>query len=452
MISRIINNAVTFKNRLSYINDTDVLTYDELIRKASEFANKVRDIEPEYVVLYGHKEIFMPVCIVGCLMARKTYVPIDYFIPVERIKEILNELGSYIVVGIRKLDGIEINNPSDIKLCNCKKCIDNDIAYVIFTSGSSGKPKGAQISYKNLNNFASWISNIKPLNEYKKANVLNTASFSFDLSLADLIYSLCNGHTLIATDQNDSLSYTYNQIKEKEINIIFATPTFMKLVSSDIDFCSSNLKSLYCIYFCGESLDKNLVNKILRKFEGIKIINAYGPTEATSAVSMCEITDEIINKYENLPVGVADNFATEINIEDNEIVLSGKSVFKGYLNSKKTVKKYHTGDKGVIKDNYLFCSGRIDRQIKFKGYRIEPEEIEKTINEIIDVDESVVIPIKDNNGFIFSLKALVKVSNNLDVSAIYEYLKDRLPEYMVPKIEITDDLKINDNYKMVRHD
>ena len=109
--------------------------------------------------------------------------------------------------------------------------IVNDIAYIIFTSGSTGDPKGVPISYSNLLNFIEWVNTLKPLSEYENINVLNQASFSFDLSVADIYYALSNGHTLVALDKDNQEDYNniFKIISDNNVNVLVITPTFIKL-------------------------------------------------------------------------------------------------------------------------------------------------------------------------------------------------------------------------------
>ena len=291
----------------------------------------------------------------------------------------------------------------------------------------------------------------------KNINILNQASFSFDLSVADLFYSLCNGHTLL--DLNNDISEDYNEIFNlmKEIDVAVMTPTFMKLCLLNKDFNENNYPNFKCVYFCGEQLEVKTVKKIFEVFPNLKIINAYGPTEATSAVSGIIITKEMTNTMNILPVGEIDNFATDIEIIDDEIVLKGSSVFNGYLGNliggyykENNINCYKTGDLGYIKDGKLFCKGRKDSQVKYKGYRIELNEIEYNINLIKGVKECAVVAKHDEN-IVKTIKAFVVVENNIDSNYIRNELIKYIPEYMIPKtIKIIDKLPINSNGKIDR--
>lgn len=299
---------------------------------------------------------------------------------------------------------------------------------MIFTSCSTEEPKCVQISNNNLTNFINWISSIYPLSSYKDVNVLNQANFSFDLSVTDIYYSLCNGHTLYCLDMEKDYENMYEVLKNIDVGVM--TPTFIKLCLLDKEFNYNNYSRLKCIYFCGEQLEVKLVRKIYDRFPNIKIINAYGPTEATSAVSAYNVKKEDLDSN-ILPVGEVGKFATTIEIIDNEIVLKGNSVFDGYIGNiqggyykENNINCYKTGDIGYIKDNKLYCKGRKDNQIKYKGYRIELSEIEYNINQVIDVDDCIVVANYNDDNIVKNIKAFV-IGKNIDDKYIKEELNKK---------------------------
>lgn len=456
-IKEVANNNL---KKIAYIIEDNSITYEELYNKASTYADCLKRQDSSPVIIYGEKSIDYYIAMVSCLIAKRAYIPLSVNTPKERLKDIIKISKSSLMI---------TNN--EIKLMSIKKCkleelIDykfnkivennNDIAYIIFTSGSTGIPKGVPIKYSNLFNFVTWISSLKPLCNYKNINVLNQANFSFDLSVADMYYSLFNGHTLISIN-NDFIN-NYNEMFDaiKKVDLMVVTPTFMKLCLINKEFNNNYFKRLKCIYFCGETLDKKIVEDLFFRFNDIKIINAYGPTEATSAVTAINITKNMLN-YDILPVGDIKNSATEIIIVNNEIILKGKSVFGGYLNSNNGgyynedgIDCFRTNDIGYIKNNKLYFKGRLDNQIKYKGYRIELDDIELNIKKIEYIKDCVVIPIYDNK-IIKNLKAYVTVSKDVNINIIKKDLEKLIPKYMIPKvIIICDNLPYNDNLKIDR--
>lgn len=453
MLDKIKNIVINNPNLIAYQINNDSITYKELLDKANYYSEYIKSYNN--VIIYGDKSINYFITILACLIAKRTYIPINKNTPINRIKKIISITDAELIITDDKLD------IDDIYICSLnniekklKLNIDNNIAYIINTSGSTGIPKSVPISYDNLDNFIDWISTLYPLNTYKNKMVLNQAHFSFDLSVADTFYSLSNGHTLISINDINNYKEVFKVIKE--INIAFITPTFMKLLLVNPDFNNSNYSNLECIYFCGELLDINTVKKLFSRFPDIKIINAYGPSEATSAVSAIIITESMLDS-KILPVGDMFNNACKIEIINNEIVLKGKSVFNGYLGNiiggfykENNINCFKTGDIGYIENNLLYCMGRSDNQIKYKGYRIELSEIEYYLNSIKEVDNSCCIAIKDND-IVKSIKAFVEVNNSISDIEMKEKLNKLLPSYMIPKtIVILDKLPINKNGKIDR--
>ena len=450
IIKKIIKNANKNPNKVAYTVENDKITYKELIKKAKELSQKLDNPKYNSVIIYGDKSINMIISIVACLIIKKTYIPVDLSLPLKRLEYIQNTIGSHIFIDT--VNGTIKENLSKKETNLSFK----DIAYIVFTSGTSGNPKGVPISYDNLTNFINWITNIDGLKKYKKekdVKVLNQASFSFDLSVCDIYFSLTNGHTLVGLPKNIQENYKemVAYIKNKNIDIIVCTPTFIKYLLIDKNVNKEMLTNLKTIYFCGEFLENSVVKKIYERFPKINIINAYGPSEATSAVSSVRIKKYML-KNKILPVGEIDKSCCKIKIVNNEIVITGNSVFNGYLNAEKPSKKeFKTKDIGFIKDNYLYCKGRLDDQIKLNGYRIELLDIENNITNINGVRGVVVCPVLKNDQIKYLRAYIEKSDKNFDENNIKKELKKVLPNYMIPReIVFLDKIPINKNYKYDR--
>lgn len=445
------------REKTAYIVGEDSITYGALWDKACTAAEYLKRQGTEPVILLGRKEISMVAAILACLIAGRTYVPVDSSLPVPRIQKIIESSRASLLLCESTAEF------SGIPYCSLKglmqyghlepKAQNSDTAYIIFTSGTTGEPKGVPISTSNLLNFTHWLNRLDPLSSYRDAAVLNQASFSFDLSVADLYYALTNGHTLTALESTDPAEIA-EVFSGNRIEICVSTPTFIKLCMMDPDFNTAQYPSFRCIYFCGEPLEPKTVRKLWERFPNLDIINAYGPTEATSAVSAVRIRKEMLDAP-LLPVGETGNFAAEIEIEDGEIVLRGKSVFSGYLNGvtggyfrENGQNCYRTGDLGYMKNGYLYCRGRKDSQIKYKGYRIELTDIEQNIARLAGVQDCAVTAVRAADGTVRYLTAHVVGEGLTDLR---ERLKTVLPDYMIPKtIRILDKLPVNANGKIDR--
>lgn len=463
MLEKINEIVDKYPKRNAYVVGEESITYKVLWDNSFKYSILLKKQSNKPVIIHGNKDIYMIESILSCIMANRTYIPVGLCTPKDRLKKIIELSGASLIISEYDMeefgiDKVSLNDLNKYDKFDIEKTINNNV-YIIFTSGSTGVPKGVPISKHNLENFVNWISSLYPLDSYTNINVLNQANFSFDLSVADIYYSLCNGHTLYALRTEDSCGLSINYDVIKNVDLIVATPTFIKLCLLDNDFNYNEFPHLKCIYFCGEELETKVVKKIYDRFPYIEIINAYGPTEATSAVSAVNIQKYMLND-KLLPVGDMKHLATNVEIEDDEIVLSGESVFNGYLgdivggySKVDGINTYKTGDLGYIEDNYLYCKGRIDNQIKHKGYRIELSEIEYHLNNINCVDEAVVIAKKTEDGIVKSLKAFCVVNDDISSADIKKKLNKNIPEYMIPNvIEIVDSIPLNENFKINRKD
>ena len=448
MIFEIKELGEKYKNNIAYTAGGKSFTYCELFEKAKEISSEVLKEKAASAIIFGSRNFETMAAIIACVLSKTAYIPVDMNLPESRKEKIVKISGASLIIDCSE---------EKISLKKIKEeTSENENAYVIFTSGSTGEPKGVPVSYENLDNFIEWITKLSPLNEFEHASVLNHASFSFDLSTAAIYYSLFGGHNLVQVENTADFEKMFSEIKEKKVNVIVATPTFLRLCLLNKDFSKENYPFIKCIYFCGEMLQKSLVKEIFKRFPKMKIINAYGPTEAASAVSAIEITEEILEKEELLPVGKISSAATEITVENGEIVLKGKSVSKGYLSGetggfyKENEKNcFKTGDMGFIENGKLYCKGRFDSQIKYKGYRIELSEIEANISSVSGTENCAVIVKRNPEGEVRLIKAFV--SGNVSEEEIRKKLSENLPEYMIPKsIKKLDFIPFNKNGKIDR--
>ena len=448
MIEAMIQNCLK-QNKIAYQTFDDSLTFQELYESSLSLAIVLNQKGSSPVLIYGHKQKEMLISIFACLLANRAYVPIDDAWPVERILEIMNQTQAtcLIEVSLFPYDVIEKISPVQKKQNIPLQSLHNEIAYIIFTSGSSGKPKGIPITYENCDNFSQWIAGVFP---HIPDSILSQASFSFDLSVVELICCLRYGSAIIACDRTRLHDYgqLFQLIDRYQPSSIVATPTFLRMLLLNKEFDSHHYPFIDQIYCCGEMLLCDTALKALTRFEDLILINAYGPSEATSAVSAVQINQEMCqSKY--LPVGDMKNLACEVTIINDEIVLSGKSVFHGYLSSSKNIDQYFTGDLGYIENDLLFCIGRKDSQIKYKGYRIELAEIEQVLSSVPHVEQCAVFPIMDSNNTVKTIKAYV--TGDISLNTVKEELSRKLPAYMVPRsIKIVDQIPENANYKIDR--
>lgn len=463
------------KSKAYTINNVSY-SYNELYKYVCNLYHflLLSDREKKPIIIYGEKEIYMKATFLACSFAGITYVPVDSSIPRERVDFIINQVKPYCIIGdfesefyqnISKQQIYDIMENEKFDKINQIYLKANDIYYMIFTSGSTGMPKGVKITYKNLNSCVEWL---KKITNAKKEIILNQANFSFDLSVADLYLSLITGSEHFILENSNKLDFIniFKQLKQSNATMAVMTPSFADLLLLDKTFGDEILPNLKTIIFCGETLLKSTVEKVYSRFKNIKIINSYGPTECTFAITSIEITEDILAE-DNIPVGKPKEDVEIFILDDNrnkltdgqtgEILIVGDSVGDGYLEYKKEnsfieydgKKAYLTGDLGYIKNGILYYEHRIDKQIKYKGYRIELADIEKNLYSLDYLEKVKVVEKSDKDGKVIKLIAFVKLKPNVNKTEleIKNDLETKVPEYMRPSIKILDEFPINNNGK-----
>lgn len=442
--------------KAAYICGEKRLTYAKLYEKAERIAAVLKAQGGGAVAVLGNKEPEMIISILACIMARRAYVPLEDNLPQARIAAAIRQAECTLVLknGSACPDcGIPCSSLAELEHATKKPAAggaQNETAYIIFTSGSTGTPKGVPISYVNLGNFTRWICSDEVLSGFEHPVVLSPASFGFDLSVAGIYYALSAGGTIVTVSREEQKSFA--ALQKSGAEIVMVTPTFMKLCLLNADFNEENFPRLRCCWFCGERLEKALCEKLLRRFPSLKIINAYGPTEATCAVCSAMITAETLAAGEPLPVGDISSAACKIEIENGEIILSGTSVFGGYIGAaERTGGRFATGDLGEIRGGKLYCTGRADGRIKYKGYRIELGDIEANILAVGGVRACCTVAKRSKNGDTAYIKVFVSAEPTLGEETLRTALKSALPEYMIPKvIEFLPQLPVNEHGKTDR--
>lgn len=471
-VEDILNILRSNSKQIAYTVDNKEYTYSTLYKYVCNLYNFIIKNNKENlpIIVYGHKEVYMKALIIACILSNNTYIPIDESTPISRVELIKNEVKTKLNFGL-DISKEEIKNIMENEKFEDNIVLDINLentSYIIFTSGSTGIPKGVMVSYSNLNTCINWLKNIIKI---KNSSIVNLANFSFDLSVADFYLSLVtnSNHYIVGKNKLD-FENTFKNLKSSNAELIVATPSYLELLLLEKSFNSKLMPNLKIILFCGEKLSKKTVNKLFSRFDNIRIINSYGPTETTFAVTSKEYTNSLDNE-EEISVGtsksgvniyiVDEDLNIKKDLEVGEILITGDSVSKGYTNPDKNkntfikfnnVNGYLTGDLGYIKNDELYCIGRKDRQIKYKGYRIELTEIESVMESFIGIEKVVVLTKLNKENNVKAIYSFVKLSNtNNSIITKEDILKEitlKLPEYMIPKIKIVKEFSLNQNGKI----
>jgi D-alanine--poly(phosphoribitol) ligase subunit 1 len=475
------------------------LTYRELLEKSDALAcSLIEKFENSTapIVVYGHKEHEMLISFLACVKAGHSYIPIDSSLPAERIRDIIDASEAKLILSACSLEEIfkdtEIWDVSSINENISKnfgkqpakeyQVKPEDTYYIIYTSGSTGNPKGVQITLSCLESFVNWGLSLSDFNEDGQCVFMNQAPFSFDLSVMDLYLALASGSTLFSIDKQMviNLKSLFEYLKKSNISVWVSTPSFAEMCLADKSFNKELLPNLKLFLFCGETLSNKCAKNLHERFQDSKVINTYGPTEATVAVTSVEICSDICDTQDPLPVGVVKDDCKILILDEQgthapegvkgEIVIAGDSVSIGYYKNQpstikafsklqlngKEVRSYRTGDEGYLKDGMLYYAGRIDFQVKLNGFRIELEDIENNLRKINFIDNAVVVPVvkKTKIEYLTAFVTMNKVIEEKDFKIaliIKNELKKFLPEYMIPrKIVIKESLPMTSNGKINR--
>lgn len=421
------------------------------------------------VLIYGHKEAEMLVAIYTCIHLGLTYIPADVIYPMSRLERIVSIANVNLVLNCSNQE-LALPNTTELQLSTTYRFLENNgtpalydvtpidpLVYIIFTSGSTGEPKGVQISREAVLSFVRWMT--ADFGFDANDVFVNIALFSFDLSVYEVMTFGALGATILLNGKStvEQPLHFLERLNQYKGSVWVSTPSFAFLFSrEENEVIASNVDYFL---FCGEVLPHALAKALKEYFPKAIIYNTYGPTEATVATTLVEITPEIIAKYPSLPVGFSKR-ESKLSFDNEEIVIIGPNVSVGYLNrpdlnAEKFItlegqRAFKTGDLGYFQDGMLFCKGRNDDQVKLRGYRIELNEITAKIDAISFVAKAETIALRRNDEVkkIVSLVQLNEMGSEDYKTRILEELTNVLPDYMIPSdIKIIDRIPLNQNGK-----
>ncbi len=462
-----------------------MLSYGKLIGSAQKIAASLRHCgltTGDRVAIFSERSTTPYVAILGTLLAGCAYVPLNVRFPEDRNRRILDSSGAKVLLcsDLQEASARHIlGDRSEIVMMTASQSIggpqstinpseiatENDLAYVFFTSGTTGAPKGVPITHGNV---LAYLRGIKSCIEVAPGDrVMQVVDLTFDLSVHDIFLAWTEGACLISIPENGTLLCT-RFVEEHSGTHWLSVPSAAALVNQTGLLTAGSMPSLRYSLFCGEALPGAVAESWATAAPNSEIFNIYGPTEATVAFSASRYTPgqpdppAIVSLGESFPeqrMGLFDENNERSREQLGEICLSGSQLTDGYWNAPTITGErffeaeghrwYRTGDLGkyVPGEGYAFL-GRADRQVKIRGYRVELQEIENAIREVTGSNLAAVVlwPFDESGAAMGTVGFIVGGTVNLDTN---NRLGAMLPDYMIPSsIEQLTDMPLNANGKI----
>lgn len=477
------------RDKIAFRDDTREVSYENFINRAKQIASCFleREFKNMTVAIYLDKTVDCLEAMFGCMYSSNIYCVLDIYSPVNRITTILDTLKPNVLltesryfqeVADIKCDGMTIiqvdeitNDLSEKKLLECRKrIIDQDPVYVLFTSGSTGIPKGTVVCHRSVINYINSVINIFKLDS--ETHFGSQTPFYFSMSVLDVYANVFAGGTFTIIPK---LLFAFPVkliafLNEYRINTIYWVPTAMSIVANRKTFSVVKPEYLRCILFAGEVMPVKQLNYWIGNLPEPVYANLYGPTEITDTGTFY-IVDRKFENNESLPIGVSFPnsdviLLTEENQlaatgEEGEICFRGSFLGAGYynnwerssevfcqnpLNTAFYEKIYRTGDVGKYNERgELLYISRKDFQIKKFGYRIELGEIESNALSIEEIKDCVCIYDSKES------RIVMYYSGNISENDFINMLHSKIAKYMQPDVYIKKkNIPINANGKFDR--
>ncbi|UZO79163.1 amino acid adenylation domain-containing protein [Aquimarina sp. ERC-38] len=481
-------------SNISLIFDDRALTYEELDLISNQFANQLRSYKigkGDFIPICVNRSIEMIVAIFGVLKSGAAYVPVDPNVPLKRLSFILSDMNASVCVIQKEVEKLVFNGDTNVECIyiedfskNLKNFPNHKVeesitpeqtAYMIYTSGSTGIPKGVEISHSSLYIYLKCMSEKYQLLEVDR--LLFKTNFTFDVSIYELFGWVFTGSGVVIypSQLHREVEKMINYAKKYAVTLLQMVPSLFAVFIEVLDREKIELPHLKHILLAGEALSPSLVKKYEKLELNAKLVNIYGPTEATVYSSQYELN---LSKSDvsYVPIGRPLRNVSLYIVDKNlsllpvgiigELCISGPQVAKGYWNRSELTKEkfitnpfidipnqkmFRTGDLvRWLPDGNIQFIGRKDYQVKIRGYRIELEEVETHLEQLSWIDKAVALAIPLENGT-NKLLAYVQSKEKIDIVKTKNSLYEVLPEYMIPEFfEEIQEYPLSSNGKIDR--
>ncbi len=475
VIEYLKNSVNKYPDKVALVDNWGRVTYKELDNMAKRIGCSLSALikHGDTVMVYMEKSADTLAACLGVVYAGGTYMPVDVSVPIKRVNDIIRKLKVSYLICDTDYKGIEANslklreileNDIDEAVLGkiAKKQKASDILYITATSGSTGEPKCVAVSHKAVISF---IEEFVKVTEMKSDDVIgNQAPFDFDISVKDIYSCLKLGATLILIPRQcfSVPTQLLDTLEKSGVTVIIWAVSAMNLLCTFKALEYKQIKSLKKIIFSGEIMPQKTFETWKQYYSQADFYNMYGPSEITCNCTYYKVPKEF--KESIIPIGKSfshckvfladerDNLI-EKSMVKGELYVAGESLSAGYAGDEKRTREvflnkpfcaekvYKTGDLAYYNnDGDLIFSGRVDRQIKHMGYRIELQDIENSMQSLTGVLKAAVI---ERNG-----RLLAFYIGNYDERQVRQELSEILPEYMMPRLKKVDNLPVNKNGKV----
>ncbi len=454
------------------ISSQGVLTYEQVYQKSCAIAQQLQELgaKPnQLIAVFMEKGWEQIVAVMGIIGSGAAYVPIDPNLPQERIDYLLEDsqvdvilTQSWLMIppcpplsrgegNSRTIIEVDTLPPSSALSAPSAPHCPRDLAYVIYTSGTTGRPKGVMIPHRNVVNVVTYTNQRFGVNESDR--ILALTSLNHDLSVYDIFGSLSAGSAIVLPDavRVKDAQHWVQLMKEEKVTLWNSVPTMMEMLVEYLEKSQdSTPDSLKLAILGGDWLPFTLPKRLRDLVPGVRLLSIGGPTETTIWNIGYEV-DRVDPNWKSIPygqpMGNSKYYILNERLEDcplgvpGQMYCSGIQVAKGYWNNEertqekfiihpKTGEKiYRTGDLGCyLPDGNISILGRVDFQIKIKGHRIDPSEIESILLKNLDLKSALVYHTE--NKLVAYL--IPEAGSSPQVEGIKKILKEKLPDYMIP--------------------
>ena len=446
-------------NNIAFIEGDRKFSYRQIEQRASQLSAclATRENPCQRVVIALDRGIDAAVAILAVLGAGACYIPLDIKNPIGRLNYIINDAVPQCIIGKGRCPDwletpalwLDIEQTAFTQQSTSWPAeVDAEaLAAILYTSGSTGAPKGVALSHRAMRNFADWASCTFKISRYD--HIASLAPFHFDLSVFDLFSSLSCGAAVhfVPAGLTLSPSRLTTWLREQCISLFYTVPSLLSFIALKGSLTTATLPDLRTVLFAGEVFPTVLLKKLCELLPAVDFYNLYGPTE-TNVCSYWLVDRNRLQADRPIPIGYpACGAVLQIDDETGELQVQSANNLSGYWQQGELITAlssdnfYHTGDKVSLNERGEYCyHGRLDRMLKCSGYRVEPAEIEAALLQLAEVTGCAVMGITDSTSGQRPAAAVV-LKPGAKLATIVRLLKEKLPAYMQPcKFVVLDSL------------